>query len=283
MINYLHRYFKYKRKAYHLLICLAIILIIGYIDRITGNELTVSIFYVIPISLATWYTDRKYGFLASIVCAFVWLAADYDQSSPIVIQFIPVWNTVIRLSFFIIITALLSALRKSMDRERELARIDYLTGAFNSRYFYELLQNEIDRIQRFGHPFTLAYIDLDNFKSVNDKFGHTVGDKVLCSVVISVRNHLRKTDVVARLGGDEFALLLPETNQESAHVALSKIQSYLLEEMQRSNFQVTFSIGVLTSICAPQTTDELVKMADELMYSVKCDGKNAIRYSMYTG
>ena len=220
--------------------------------------------------------------MASIVCAFVWLAADYDQS-PIVIQFIPVWNTAIRLSFFIIITVLLSALKKSMDRERDLARIDYLTGAFNSRYFDELLQNEIDRIQRFGRPFTLAYIDLDNFKSVNDRFGHTVGDKVLCSVVISVRNHLRKTDVVARLGGDEFALLLPETNQESAHVALSKIQTYLLEEMQRSNLQVTFSIGVLTSICAPLTTDELVRMADELMYSVKCDGKNAIKYSVYTG
>jgi diguanylate cyclase (GGDEF)-like protein len=129
----------------------------------------------------------------------------------------------------------------------------------------------------------LAYIDLDNFKIMNDQFGHSVGDQVLRTVVSSARKYLRKTDVVARLGGDEFALLMPETDQESARIALSKIQSGLLEEMRQSHWPITFSIGVLTCMATPQTTDALVSLADELMYSVKRNGKNAIKYSSYTG
>ena len=133
------------------------------------------------------------------------------------------------------------------------------------------------------HPFTLAYIDLDNFKTVNDQLGHATGDQVLRTVVSSVKKNIRRTDIVARLGGDEFALLLPETNQESARVVLSKIQDGLLEEMRKNNWPVTFSIGVLTCRVAPPSTDALVSMADELMYSVKHDGKNGVKYATYAG
>ena len=164
-----------------------------------------------------------------------------------------------------------------------MARIDYLTGAGNSRFLYNLVQLEIDRLQRYQHPLTLAYIDLDNFKTVNDRLGHAVGDQVLCAVVSSVKKNIRRTDSVARLGGDEFALLLPETNQESARVVLSKIQEDILEEMRINNWPVTVSIGVLTCPVAPPSTDALVSMADELMYSVKRDGKNGVKYSTYVG
>lgn len=88
--------------------------------------------------------------------------------------------------------------------------------------------------------------------------------------------------MVGRLGGDEFALLLPETNQESAQVVLAKLQCDILAEMQQSNWPVTLSIGVLTCINAPHTTEEIVKMVDGLMYSVKRSSKNAIRYATYT-
>lgn len=283
LINGILKRMEKLNKSYRLMIGFVLIVIIGLVDFVTGYELAFSVFYVLPIAIVTWYTDQKLGLLVSIICALVWLAADIGAGHPYIIPFVPVWNTVIRLAFFVIITVLLSALRCSTEREKELARIDFLTGAVNSRYFYELVQNEVDRIQRYGHPFTIAYIDLDNFKNVNDQFGHSVGDQVLRSVASTARNHLRKTDVVARLGGDEFALLLPETDEESAHSALAKIQADLLEEMHRRNLQVTFSIGVLTSTCAPHATDELIKIADELMYSVKCDGKNATKYSVYTG
>jgi diguanylate cyclase (GGDEF)-like protein len=92
---------------------------------------------------------------------------------------------------------------------------------------------------------------------------------------------MRKTDICARLGGDEFALLLPETDQEFARQAISKIQAELLKEMGQNHWPVTFSMGVLTCQVAPPSTDELVKMADDLMYQVKRGGKNGIKYSTY--
>jgi diguanylate cyclase (GGDEF)-like protein len=140
---------------------------------------------------------------------------------------------------------------------------------------------EIDRFQRNKQPFTVSYIDLDNFKAVNDNFGHNVGDDVLSAVVRQIKNLLRKTDFIARLGGDEFVLILPDTDQAGAQLLISKIQISLLEEMQKNKWPVTFSIGVLTCINIPQTVNELIKQADDLMYSVKNNGKNSINYSIY--
>jgi diguanylate cyclase (GGDEF)-like protein len=257
--------------------------IIGVVDFLTGYEIALSLFYVLPVALVTWLTSRRFGLVTSLAGAIVWFWADVASGHPYPHPLIPVWNTIIRFGFFVIIALLLSALRKAMERERELARRDNLTGAMNSRFFYDLAQMEIDRFQRYEHPFTLAYIDLDNFKAVNDQFGHPAGDQVLRTVVNSAGKYLRKTDVFARLGGDEFVLLLPETNEESARVALSKIQDGFIEEMRLGNWPITFSIGVLTCSAAPHTTEELVMMADKLMYSVKRDGKNAIKYATYAG
>jgi diguanylate cyclase (GGDEF)-like protein len=257
--------------------------LIGIADFSTGYEMSFSVFYVLPVAMVTWLTSSRLGLLTSLFGAVVWLVADLTSGHTYSHPLIPIWNTLIRLAFFVIITLLLSALKKATEREREFARVDNLTGAANPRFFYDLAQMEIDRFQRYRHPFTMAYLDLDNFKAVNDRFGHPTGDNVLRVVASSVRKHLRKTDVIARLGGDEFALLLPETNEGSARVALSKIHDGLLEEMRLENWPITFSIGVLTCNVAPPTTEELVRMADELMYSVKHEGKNSIRYATYAG
>ena len=256
-----------QTKPFLLLVGFTLIVVIGCIDFLIGHEIGFSVFYVLPISLITWFTSRRFGLAASLISAIAWFSADVASRDPYFHSLVLVWNTLIRLSFFIIITFLLSALRGAAQRERELARIDYLTGAGNTRFLYQLVQMEIDRLQRFQHPLTVAYIDLDNFKIVNDHLGHAAGDQVLRTVVSSLKKNIRRTDSVARLGGDEFVLLLPETNQESARVVLSKIQGGLLEEMRKNNWPVTFSIGVLTCRVAPHSTDELVCMADELMYS----------------
>ena len=274
-----------ERQSKPLIISLGFLLvfIVGICDFLSGYEIAFSLFYVIPISLVTWFTGRWPGIMISLVSAIVWLWADIAVGNCYSSLFIHSWNVFVRLSFFIIITSLLSALRRAMEHERELSRMDSLTGAVNSRFFYELAQMEIERLQRYKHLFTMAYIDLDNFKPVNDQFGHGTGDHALRVVVNFISRNIRKTDVVARLGGDEFALLLPETSQESARVILLKIQNGLLEEMRKHNWPITFSIGVLTCITAPPTTDELVRIADELMYSVKHEGKNAVKYSIHAG
>jgi diguanylate cyclase (GGDEF)-like protein len=271
------------RKPLHILAGFLLIALIGVADFLTGYELAFSVFYVLPISIVTWLIGQWCGIIASFASALVWLGADVASGHPYSNPLIPIWNSLIRLSSFIIITLLISAVKSAMEREKELGRIDSLTEAVNSRFFFELAQIEIDRLQRYKHPFTLIYIDLDNFKIANDQFGHSTGDQVLRTIVSYAKEHLRRTDVVARLGGDEFALLMPETSQESACVAISKLQSGLLGEMRRNNWPITFSIGVLTCNTAPRTIDELVRMADRLMYTAKRDRKNTIRYSTYTG
>ena len=251
----------------------------GLINYSTGHDFAFSVFYVLPISLITWFTNKWFGLVASIACAIVWVVADLSPAQSSLIHLIPFWNPFIRLAFFIIITFLLSSLKSSLD----VARTDYLTSAINSRYYYEIVQMEINRFQRNQRPFTVAYIDIDNFKAVNDQLGHTVGNQVLITFVNSITKVIRKSDFIARLGGDEFAMLFPETDQEASRIIFSKIQTDIKEVMRQKNWSITFSVGVLTCGVAPHTTDELIRMADGLMYLAKSDGKNTVKYSVYAG
>jgi GGDEF domain-containing protein len=195
---------------------MALVGLLGIVDYVTGNEYSFSLFYLIPIALITWYTNQTPGLIISLLSATTWMIADIaagqDFSQPI----IHLWNTLIRFGFFIIVVYLLSALRKSQKTEQALARMDHITGAINSRYFHELLDMELNRSRRYKHPFTLVYMDLDNFKQVNDKFGHMEGDKLIRFIVDELKLQLRNTDIVTRLGGDEFAILFPEVAQQEA-------------------------------------------------------------------
>jgi len=127
----------------------------------------------------------------------------------------------------------------------------------------------------------MVYIDLDNFKTVNDKLGHAVGDLVLKFVVDTILKQIRNTDFLARLGGDEFAILLTDMDQKHAQSLVQRLQSALLEKMKFNEWDVTFSIGVLTVLSMPESVDRLVSMTDALMYDIKGKGKNAVQYSVY--
>jgi diguanylate cyclase (GGDEF)-like protein len=272
-----------RTEPFQLALAIALIGITGFFDLLTGYEIAFSLFYLIPIYWITWIRGREWGIIAALLSALVWFAADMAAGHSYADAAVLVWNALLLLTLFVIFTFLFSALRNAFRRESELAHTDGLTGAVNVRLFNELAQVDLDRLQRFGRAFTLAYLDLDNFKAVNDQYGHAMGDKALSTIVRFFQDHLRKIDVVARLGGDEFALLLPETNQESARVVIPKLQAGLLETMRQNNWPITFSTGVLTCNAAPPSIDELVRKADALMYSVKQAGKNAIQYQTYEG
>ena len=261
----------------------ALLLITGALDFLTGYELAFSLFYVIPICLLTWFQGRWTGIVTSVASAIVWFAADKAAGHQYPNMLVPFWNTTIRLLFFVIISTLLLMLKKSLERERELARVDYLTGIVNARYFYELLPREMDRLRRYQHPLTLAYVDLDNMKNTNDQFGHGTGDQVLRTVATLLKEHTRSTDVVARLGGDEFVLLLPDLSDALARVVFSRIQKALRKEMLLHSWPITFSAGVLTCTASPDSAAEFVAMADALMYSVKHENKNDVKYLTYDG
>jgi diguanylate cyclase (GGDEF)-like protein len=171
-------------------------------------------------------------------------------------------------------------LKSLLAKEHELARIDPLTSVPNRRAFYEALEKERVRTLRYRRPVTIAYIDIDNFKKVNDSLGHAVGDELLVEVAAGLMSNLRVSDYVGRLGGDEFGLVLPETDATAAKAVLHKLRRGLLGEMQTHRWPVTFSIGAATFLDPPNSLDVMIRLADETMYAIKAQGKNNVSVSL---
>lgn len=256
--------------------CFALIVVIGLLDYWVGSDIGLSIFYLVPISLATWFAGIRGGLIASGFSALTWFGAKWaaDETINLISS---LWNAAIRLAFFIIIVFQ----QNTLKREQTRARRDPLTGAGNRRHFRESAGRELDRAKRYNRPFTVVYMDLDNFKTVNDTHGHDAGDTLLRIVTTVLKKNIRSTDTIARLGGDEFALLMPETGAEDAKKAIQKTHKKLLIGMQRKNWPVTFSVGVVTFITLPESVDAMVKIVDGLMYSAKNSGKNQVKYEVY--
>ena len=163
------------------------------------------------------------------------------------------------------------------------ADTDSLTRILNHRGFYAVFSIELLRSIRYKHMFSLAYLDIDNFKFINDSLGHSVGDKLLVEVAKCLKSALRVTDSVARLGGDEFACLLPETKPDAAKKVFAKVRDMLSKSMERFNRPVSFSVGVVTFETPPDDIKEAIKIADDLMYNVKKGKKNNIAYRIWRG
>lgn len=149
------------------------------------------------------------------------------------------------------------------------ARIDHLTETANKRYFYETASKEINRTNRYKRPITLAYVDLDNFKHINDLFGHMVGDNVLRLTADTLKKNVRASDTVARVGGDEFAILFPETDYDTAEAVIQGIRNEFSDTINKDIHSTTLSIGAVTCQDHPCTLESLVMNADNLMYSAK--------------
>jgi diguanylate cyclase (GGDEF)-like protein len=274
-------FFTDRSSSFWITIAAIFVVVIGGIDILTGSEMSVSLFYLAPICLVTWVSGRKLGLLFSLVSAVIWFFADIWGGGSYSQPFVRYWNALVRFGFFCIVTMLLPII-KTLGHEKELARTDFLTGIPNRLSFYEVAQTELCRSNRYKHPFTIAYIDLDNFKKVNDRFGHKTGDDLLCAVVNQIKGKLRKTDFIARIGGDEFIAIFPETDHEASKIIVPKIHAGLMDEMRRHDWPVTFSIGVITCPKAECDLEGIVRKADELMYSVKKDTKNDIAYAVYS-
>jgi len=276
-------FFEKRSKPFWVTTGMLFIIVLGAIDYFSGYEISFSLFYLIPIFLVVWFVDERAGLVLSCVSAITWLIADYAAGLKYSHPSIYIWNTLLRLGFYFVVTWLGSTLKKAYKVNQELARKDYVTGATSVRYFYELARIEISRSQRYGLPLSLAYIDLDNFKAVNDRLGHSAGDRVLREMTETVCGQIRPSDTFARLGGDEFALFMPETGCDAAARIVDRLHSSLEDEMLKNGWMVTFSLGVVTYKEVPKTVDEMVKIADSAMYTVKTDGKNGVNYCVYAG
>lgn len=252
---------------------------LGWLDYVTGYEISFSFFYLIPVFLVTWYVSRRSGLMMALLTIVVWVLSNRLAGQQYSSEVIRIWNALLRLAFFALTINLFQIVRVTLDRERQFSRTDYLTGAVNSREFHHLLQTEIIRSQRYHHPISLAYLDLDNFKTINDQFGHQAGDEVLQLLSSTIRNSLRKVDTLARLGGDEFAILLPETDHTAAQGALFKVREAILSQIPPQYAAVTVSIGVVSFTYPPDSPEVMLHHADNLMYQVKSSGKNHVLFA----
>lgn len=258
---------------------LILLAIVGGIDYLTGPNFSLSILYLIPVLLVSWYAGKLPGILISFAGALVWLVTGLLSKNYYAHPVELYWNDIMELIFFLVVSVLISTLKNSLQREKIMAETDYLTEVPNRRFFYEYAEKELSRSLRYYHPLTVIYLDIDNFKVVNDTMGHCEGNKLLRLVAKTFSENIRTNDMVARLGGDEFALLLPESDPEAAENVINKAMNNL-EKVMKDDWPVTFSIGMVTYIKLPATVDELLKKADDLMYSVKMAGKGAVRHEV---
>lgn len=259
------------------------LLTIGGIDYLVTVDLGLSIFYVLPIATLTWYRTPKLGYLASGLSALLWFQAEMARTQTTTPLGFILWNTLVRLAFFVIVVHLLAELKAAYRQEQYLAQTDFLTTLLNRRAFNHILTQEIQRSQRHSLTFTLTYLDIDNFKQVNDQLGHAAGDRLLQEIAAVLAQQLRVVDFQARLGGDEFAILMTQTDQSQATAVLKRLFGQLTKSLEHAP-KIGFSIGAMTFTSPlPQSADEALSAADKLMYAVKSQGKNRILQGIYQG
>jgi diguanylate cyclase (GGDEF)-like protein len=253
---------------------------LGIIDYKIGPGLSLSLVYILPVALASWTLGTSEGFLVSFVCAIIGEISSrpFNQSFT---SLFPVWDAIERLGILMIFSLLFAEVHVLLKNATRLSRTDFLTGILNRRALMEAASMELNRLARTGRPFTLLYMDLDDFKSINDIAGHEAGDSLLTKFAAVLKLQLRGIDIIARMGGDEFTVILPETDDQAANKVAPRLQSSLLKEMQEHHWSMTVSIGALTCISAPSNTDEMFRLADQLMYRAKKEGKNTICYQVY--
>ncbi len=261
-----------------LLAMTAIVVVIGWLDYATGPDYGMSLFYLGPVAITAWYCGIGAGMVLAAAAATLWYVSDVTTHMGVT-YFVSLWNGFTRLVIYVSTAVLLALLRADRARLRELlktaesnARTDSLTGLANSRAFYERLEQETKRRER--DAVTIAYIDVDNFKRVNDRYGHSKGDDVLKEVADALRAIIRGGDLAARIGGDEFAIAMWATTTEASASAFEhRLANALAPVIEKyPNTGLDASVGFAT-LQADANVDAVLRAADEAMYAAKAARK----------
>jgi diguanylate cyclase (GGDEF)-like protein len=251
---------------------------IAWLDTVTGSNVQLVILYLAPVAIVAWCSNScAFGLVIAVASASV-LPIDslLSHFQPISLL-VACWNGAVRLAVFCVVLWLLSRVRTLLGALNELALTDELTGLANLRAFRDIAAREVERCRRYHHQLSLAYIDVDELKSVNDGYGHAEGDRVLRSLAGVLLANMRSVDTIARVGGDEFVVLMPETSAQAAFSLASRALAALPRDVKVAEQGLTCSIGLVTFGRAPGSVAELVGAADELMYDAKAEGRNALR------
>jgi diguanylate cyclase (GGDEF)-like protein len=257
-----------------------LVVVVGIGDQLTGNDVAFTLIYLAPIVLATWVAGRWGGFTIAMCSGLSGLLANQGHHPPLSSS-VQAWNLIAEVGVFAAVVALLDALRTRLRQEAERAVTDPLTGLDNRRAFREAAEAEIERVRRHQRSFTVALLDLDDLKHVNDTQGHEAGDQVLKLVAEVLRGRLRATDSIARLGGDEFALLFPETTVSEAATIFGDLMEMIPSSMRGRGWPVGVSVGAVTFQSTPASLDDALRQADVLLYEAKRAGKGKLRHEAW--
>lgn len=260
------------------LIAVTICLFIGIIDSFLDASISTSLFYFVPVWLVSYQASRTPGLIVSTLAASIWLGSEILTGQSSISMYVVVWNYVTRVLIFSGFCLLIHSHWVQKNYFQNLANVDELTGSLNRRGFLSKLSTEISRSGRFNRPFSIAFIDIDNFKSVNDTLGHKEGDRLLKRIVEEIKNNIRTLDSVGRLGGDEFAILFIETDEKEIKVAFDKCLTELNATIRNEKWCISFSVGIVTYYNSKKTIEDVLSKADEMMYQVKRSGKNSVVY-----
>jgi diguanylate cyclase (GGDEF)-like protein len=252
------------------------LMVVGYIDFISGIEIRAFPLYFIPLIYAAWHLGLRATIAFSVLATCIWVLAQLMSGRTYSHSYIWLINFFTQGSSFLLVSLLVSRLRKGLINERELSRTDALTGLPNRFYFMNQGSILLAFCTRKKMPVALAFIDLDNFKQVNDGFGHHEGDRILIKVAEMLAAKFRSSDLLARMGGDEFVIFLPDTNKDVASSTLEIIRAQLNQTPELMAHSVTASIGLISYDVAPKDLKDMIKLADQLMYVAKSEGKNCV-------
>lgn len=263
------------RRALRLIACAALAAGVFVLNVRTSADLRLGILYVIPVLLAAWHDGLGWGISFALATALLRFGVGIDQTALDTPLQVRILNEVAYLAVVGVAIAGLSQLRRTQSQLQLLATHDPLTTALNARAFASQLAQELGRNRRYGRPLALVYLDLDDFKKVNDAHGHATGDAVLRLVADAMRSAVRQADVVGRLGGDEFGVLMPETDGSVAHAVATRLAGGI-RTVFRGTPSVTASIGVVAVSGTEAGSDELLRKADQAMYEAKRAGKDRV-------
>ncbi len=250
---------------------------IFYLDNILP-EIDIILPYILIIFISVWFLGNKIGLFFFIFNNTLWISSKlYSIIKPGLIIYT---DMVIKIIFILIQYFIIVKLQKLYLEVKELALTDSLTGLYNRRGFYYLLEYLLVRVNREQKSVTLIYIDIDNFKSENDKRGHREGDRILKTLGEIIVGTTRDTDITARMGGDEFCIFIYDTDHAEIKSIVDRIAGHFQILCKDNRWVTTLSMGVFTTSDFIDLND-LIEQGDRLMYQAKKEGKKRVVFEKY--
>lgn len=252
------------------------VVLVAAVDAMLGYEVSLVALHLLPVLLVTWFASPRWGWFMLVLMTLTGVLVQFHIAPPAVrpvYRYLDLASDFVAIGILIIVQA---RLRDAYQKAMRQSRRDGLTGSLNRSGFHEQLQAEIGRQKRYGRSFSLLYLDVDDFKALNDTQGHQAGDALLVQLGRALRARLRRTDSAGRLGGDEFGVLLRETDLDAAQAIAAELKEELMRVARGHGWPVGFSIGVVCFSRPPEHADAALRLADALMYEAKKRGKNTL-------